>query len=155
MGLDEIKGADSELRFISACSVRTPETPAWFVKVIAGGPAWDIRGVDAFAYYVPEDGSKRVKVPIQIKSSLQGKRNFRKKASADSRKNVIVIAVLASETDDQLRGQLYAELERVRGAGKRFDDFLTRTMAIRFRRKKKIDLYRMVRRSQAYKAKTE
>lgn len=119
-----VRGEMAEYRFFTACKVRTKQTPSWFIKVKDGKIFWDRRGIDAFAYFKPLDGSKRVIVPIQVKSSSTGRRHFLLEKSLEEIDNILVIVVHHSKTDDQIRQQLYSELGKIRAQKRRMDDFM-------------------------------
>lgn len=156
----EIVGLETESRFYRLCRERVPETPDWFLSVKEAGASWNIRGVDAFIYISPrEKGAKRVKVPVQIKSSAGGKKHFALKHPQDSVENIVVIVVKPHRSDDQVRQQIYTEVGRVRKEGKRFDDFFARAMSRRLSKTSRTDfLMKQSKREKAYrrnKAETE
>lgn len=128
MGPEEKVGAESERRFFAACNERTRRTPDWFIKVAQADVAWDVRGIDGFAFFRPLDGGKRIKVPIQIKSSKRGRKEFLKKMPSSFASNVTVVVVLRWKSDEQLRQQLYAKLGSIRNQRITFHYFLAETM---------------------------
>ena len=120
-------GAESEERFITVCKKKTAYTPHWMGRIKRAGIGWDMRGVDAFAYFVPIEDPKRVKVPIQIKSSNTGRKLFKIEKSPFTVENVVVIVVNSRKSDDSIRQQLYSELGKLRRQRRRFDEFLIKT----------------------------
>jgi hypothetical protein len=124
-------GDMAEERFLTAANIKTLLTPEWFIKVEAGGVAWDVRGIDAFAYIEPIDGSKRMIVPIQVKSSTLAKERYIRKYPQHVTAGVVIMVVQPYRTDDEIRHQLYSFLGQVRNKNERYDEFLRRTMSQR------------------------
>jgi len=122
----ELRGALSEQRFLTACNIRTLDTPRWFVGVEEADLEMDIRGIDALAEVYPWNGIIPVKIPVQIKSSAAGKRKFRNTMSKDKVKHIAVVVVRDNRTDHQLRRQLYTELAPLRKLNLDFDGFFDR-----------------------------
>ncbi len=155
MRKDEIKGAETESRFLRVCNTKTAKTPSWFIRVKESPIPWDLRGIDAFAYFFPLDGKKRIKVPIQIKSSRAGKEKFIKHYSAYMVENVFVIVVTSNKSDDAIRRELYTELKRIRDAEINFVEFLSATIAKEIPIAAKRRLSSGCNRIKNYRAKTE
>ncbi|HET8580868.1 MAG TPA: hypothetical protein VFL98_00145 [Candidatus Paceibacterota bacterium] len=120
----EIAGARTEARFFKVCSERAGYTPGWFCKIKRADIAWDLRGVDAFAYIRCPHRAKRVKVPIQIKSSDAGRNDFLRTRPVHDIENILVFVVRDRDDDGHVRRTFYNELWKLREKGIDFDDFL-------------------------------
>jgi hypothetical protein len=130
---DEV-GLLSEERFLKALSVKTERTPVWFIKIRRASRFMDLRGVDFYAFLYFPNENRRVKVPIQIKSSMTGRIKFYQ--SHIQLGSVVVIIVKPDRTDDDIRHQLYKILESVRDVDRRYDVFFDLLSAQKIRQKK-------------------
>ncbi len=119
-------GDATESRFFTALGIRTAQTPIWFQKVKPAHRLWDIRGIDAFAYVDYREGERRLKIPVQIKSSATGAKHYYEIHQLCKEHGVHVIVVKSTKTDDQLRQSAYAALGGIRKRkmkdGTRFKD---------------------------------
>lgn len=110
--LSHPEGFLHETRFFDALSVRTKETPSWFLEVERANSFIDKRGVDGFAKVKIEDTTK-LKVPFQIKSSKGGVWWFFEKHPS-YRGVVLPIVVNEERTENQIRQNLYSAAGEVR-----------------------------------------
>jgi hypothetical protein len=122
-------GEMTESRFFAALSDRTAETPDWFIGITKTRKFMDRRGIDAFAFVGYKEGERRLRVPIQIKSSWGGARAYRERHLLCSEHGVVVIVINPRKTDEQLRRYVYNELGRARNQkikdGTRFTELHT------------------------------
>ena len=118
----------NEDRFFALMLVRTETTPEWFIKIKRANPAWDTRGIDAFAYIRPLANGRKIIVPIQILSASKKRWKYNKQQPGNLEAGVVTIVVSAKRTEEFIRQQLFERLEGVRDAGMRFDEFLKRRM---------------------------
>lgn len=120
-------GKETERRFLAALEVRTAHTPRWFLRIQRARSYHDRRGIDAFAFVTYRPGERRLRVPIQIKSSRAMLNLYYERHPAAKKYGVVVIVVDPKKTDDQLRDYVYNVLGRVRKqkirAGTRFTEF--------------------------------
>jgi len=107
-------GEDTEKRFFEAMQVRTEQTPPWFKKIERADLFFDLRGIDAFAFVEYREGERRLRIPIQIKSSKTGAKEYRERHPLCYEHGVVVIVVKSNRTDEQLRQHVYTELGRAR-----------------------------------------
>ena len=126
--MDEWVPSMNEERFFELLRIRREATPDWFIKIKRGGPAWDARGIDAFAFIRPLVGMDRKKVPIQILNAPKKRWEYNKKHPTYLAAGVVTIVVRADRTDDFILQQLFERLEAVRKNDTRFDEFLKREM---------------------------
>lgn len=124
---DEL-GKATEARFLELLSRTTVFTPWWFMGVEKAPPEWDARAVDFFLYFRPLDGSARVKVPVQVKSSSSGARWFRLKQSEIRQANILLLVVRSTTSDHDVRRMTYSALKRLRAKCARYDDFLAKEL---------------------------
>jgi hypothetical protein len=122
-------GLATENRFYSVMKERTEDTPSWFKKIEKASRLFDRRGIDAFAFveYVP--GERRLRIPIQIKSSRGGVDNYKAKHKLCVEHGVAILLINPHKTDEQVRSYVYNELGQVRNKkiedGTRFTELHT------------------------------
>ncbi len=122
-------GEASEQRFHAALNTRTDATPEWFLRVRRGHRITDKRGIDAFAYVEFGEWGRRLRIPVQIKSSKGGVLPYLSKYPLCYQHDVPVIVVNPSWSDDQLRAHVYEVLGKIREerlkTGTRYTEFHT------------------------------
>ena len=129
MTQEEELGAHTESRFFNALSKRTPETPAWFVRVSKTTKFFDKRGIDAFVQVHIEGQRSLRRIPIQIKTSIGGKEEYFAKHPLCYLYNVVVVVVEPHLTFDQIRTRTYRLVEEVRSANIHYTDLLRQLAA--------------------------
>lgn len=152
----EERGAHTERRFFDALSTTCAETPVWFKKVKRASIDYDMRGVDALAVIVPKDKRRRkIKVPIQIKSSELGKWKYWHEKPLLQMKHVLVIVVNPLMSDDDIRALTFKLLTPYHESGVVFDSFFQGILQQQFtpEQREKITAYiKMQRRLMAHSA---
>lgn len=123
------RGALSQRRYLDSVAILREDTPSWFIGLILGDFELDLRGVDAIAY-ITYPGEYRVsRVPIQIKSSYSGIREFEEEQKKYGGENIVVVLVRDDISSNQFRRYTFTELQRIRAENIRFDDYFARLFA--------------------------
>ncbi len=126
-------GRANELRFFRAMGVRTDETPDWFRKVKPAPKVFDKCGIDAFAFVGFQEGERRLRIPVQIKSSRAGEEKYLQIHTLCKEHGVVVVVINPQATDRQLRQQVYDQLAETRAKkmenGTRFTELHTLLMS--------------------------
>mgnify|MGYP001585962139 CR=1 FL=1 len=126
---DQESGAATENRFLHLMSTKVSYTPGWYLQTAKAESEWDHRGIDFFVYIAHKKGGDPVKVPVQIKSSENGARKFRRTHSSHRTGNILLFVVTPQKTDKDVRRMVYACLSRVRESGKRYDGYYAQELA--------------------------
>ncbi len=106
------------------------EKPWWLLGVEPASPILDVRGVDALAEVVYPDKTTVVKVPVQIKGSCAGMREYYRLHPSARRARVVVLPVNKHFYAEQILYFFLRRLERVRQANIRYDDYLAKLESI-------------------------
>ncbi len=120
---DEEYGEATEVRFLNLMNTPTPHAPDWYIRTKRAKPVWDDRGIDFFIYIWPRGGGKRIKVPVQVKSGYRGLLKFKQTQSEIRQKNILLVVVRSSDTDHDIREQVFAALYPIYREGRRFTEF--------------------------------
>lgn len=94
-----LRGKVSEDQFFRALSARSEDAPSWFVSIRRATEEEDQRGFDAFILTTDVG-----EIPIQIKSSRQGVRNFRQKRPGNP---AIPVVITVSRRWKPIRKQIF------------------------------------------------
>ncbi len=127
---DQAFGAATEDRFLRLMSTKVDFTPPWYLHAEKAPYEWDHRGIDFFVYISHKEGGEPVKVPVQIKSSKDGAREFRRKHSAHQVSHITVFVLTRRMSDTDVRNMVYARLRRVRTSGRRYGRYYGREIQI-------------------------
>ncbi len=119
---EHMKGLLSEERFFKLMEKVSVE---WYRGCKRTPRHYDADGFDAFVYIRRIDSAKRVKVPVQIKSSERGRDLHFAKYPDHWRWRVIVIVVQDSRSDEEIRKELCEQLNHVRQGRYDYADLLS------------------------------
>lgn len=126
----EETGAATENRFLRIMSTPVHATPHWYLRTEKAEYEWDHRGIDFFVYIAHKEDGQPVKVPVQIKSSKDGAREFRRKHTPQQVSTILMFVIARRLDDATLRIMIYARLRRIHESGIRYDRYYERELAI-------------------------
>jgi hypothetical protein len=110
-------GIKNERRFAEAFAHYDPHEPGWFLGLDESSSVLDLRGVDFIAWVKYPKRRAPMPVPVQIKSSENGKDFYYKKHPRAKDAGVIVLVLNKRDTQGGIRARLFAELAKVREKG--------------------------------------
>ncbi len=127
-GVDAIRvGIETEFRFFRI--MREVEHPPWFKGCRGTSWRYDLFGVDAVVWITKLGSRRRIKIPIQIKSSEKGKMFFFAHWLSHWFSNVIVVVINESMTDEHILAYVYNRLLHIRMAGYDYTEFFAEISA--------------------------
>lgn len=126
---DQEFGAATENRFLRLMSTNVDYTPPWYLHTAKAENEWDYRGIDFFVYIAHKEGGLPVKVPVQIKSSKTGAREFRRKHSPSQVANILVFIITEMKTDEEVLRKVYRRLWHVYHSCKRYHGYYAQELA--------------------------
>ncbi len=127
---DQEVGAATESRFLRLMSTKVGFTPPWYLHAEKAPYEWDHRGVDFFVYISHKEGGEPVKIPVQIKSSKERARAFRRKHTADQVAHIVIFVVTRRTSDFDVLNMIYARLRRIHASGLRYGRYYAREVQI-------------------------
>jgi hypothetical protein len=120
-----VAGARAEQRFFSIVKTTAQEElPAWFAKIKKASILFDAGGVDFLVWVRRRVDGRLIKVPIQIKTNLDGVRNHMKSRPDHWLHRVIVIS-MNDRSDEEVRKILFSELLHVVKGGYDYEGFFS------------------------------
>lgn len=125
---DRVRGFENERRALNCLKGLGTNKPYWFGKALKACPEMDKRGVDILVVIKSRNKRKKMRrwcvVPLQIKSSITGKDLFCKTHLLHHKARVPVIVAADFLTAEELRSDIFKELEKVREIADTFGDFM-------------------------------
>lgn len=103
----------AESQFKDAVFGKTHKPP-WFVNIEKASAVMDVRGIDWIAYIWHRQHPKPIRVPIQIKGSAEGVKDYYKRYPDAHRAGVIVLVVQRTDSPVYIIDRLVEKLHEVR-----------------------------------------
>lgn len=113
-----------EQRVIDVLNEWTAHTPHWFIRAQRASDELDIQGVDFLVKIRVEGNRKKIKVPVQLKSSVFASNMFYAERKAYWLDRVPVLVVNDYHTDEQIRVNMFTQLHHVYEQGYTFTEML-------------------------------
>ena len=113
----------AEQRFAAAVQTYLPGEPEWFVEIAQASSFHDVRGIDFIARIKYPGRRGLVRVPIQIKGSIEQKERYLEKHPEAKAAKVCILIVRSKDKVGTIRSKLYAELGRARSEAREYEPF--------------------------------
>lgn len=113
-----------EQRVIEVLNERTEQTPEWFIRAQRASDELDIQGIDFLVKIHVEGARKKIKVPVQLKSSVYGCHLFYAERKAYWLDRVPVLIVKDYHSDEEIRVNMFVLLQHVYERGYSFTEML-------------------------------
>ena len=118
---EEMKGFEAEMRVIAILRSLKGRLPIEYVR--RAGTKLDMLGVDVLVFLRALDGSRDIKVPIQVKCSHGGLRNFRRSHPYCVDSGVVEIIAAQDYRDEDIGIELEWKLWGILLTSKSYDGF--------------------------------